>query len=352
MIAAEHIRSVRELAARIGRPVKLMEVCGTHTMAAFRSGLRSVLPENVVLLSGPGCPVCVTPNGYLDLALAIAEQPDTVVATFGDMVRVPGSRSSLEQARARGARVLIVYSALDALEEARRNPGVRVVFLGVGFETTVPGTAWAIQEAEKAVSNFYVLGAHKTMPRAMAALLEGGEVQIDGFICPGHVSVVIGSKPYEFIARDHGIPCVVTGFEPADLVVGIEMLLRQIAERRAAVEIQYTRGVEREGNPKARAVMDEVFGACDAEWRGLGSIPGSGLKIRDEFASRDAARVFAGIEVPAASEPKGCRCGDVLRGACTPTECPLFRRVCTPDNPVGACMVSNEGTCAAYFKYS
>jgi hydrogenase expression/formation protein HypD len=352
MIAAEHMQGVTDFAARIGRPVKLMEVCGTHTMAAFRSGLRSILPGNVSLLSGPGCPVCVTSNGYLDLALAIAEQPDTVVATFGDMVRVPGSRSSLEQARARGARVRVVYSALDALEEARRNPATRVVFLGVGFETTAPGTAWAIHEAAISVPNFHVLAAHKTMPNAMAALLKGGEVQVDGFLCPGHVSVVIGSKPYEFIAREHGIPCVVTGFEPADLVAGIEMLLRQIAEKRAAVEIQYERSVSREGNAKARAAIEEVFEASDAEWRGLGLIPGSGLGIRDAFAARDAARVYAGIEAPAASEPKGCRCGDVLRGACTPAECPLFRRVCTPDNPVGACMVSSEGTCAAYFKYS
>lgn len=352
MIAAEHIRSVRDLAERIGRPVKLMEVCGTHTMAAFRSGLRSILPANVSLLSGPGCPVCVTPNGYLDLALAIAEQPDTVVATFGDMVRVPGSRSSLEQARARGARVRVVYSALDALEEARRSPAVRVVFLGVGFETTVPGTAWAIKEAQGSVPNFFVLGAHKTMPRAMTVLLEGGKVQIDGFLCPGHVSVVIGSKPYEFIAREHGIPCVVTGFEPADLVAGIEMLLRQIAEKRSEVEIQYARSVTREGNAKARAAIEDVFEESDAEWRGLGRIPGSGLDIRDDFARRDAARAFAEIRVPAPSEPKGCRCGDVLRGACTPAECPLFRRACTPDGPVGACMVSSEGTCAAYFKYS
>lgn len=352
MTAAEQVRTIGELAARIGRPVKLMEVCGTHTMAAFRSGLRSLLPAGVTLLSGPGCPVCVTSTGYVDRAVAIAAQPDTVVATFGDMIRVPGTESSLERARAGGAHVRVVYSALDALEEARANPGRRVVFLGVGFETTVPGTAWAIREAARGVPNFQVLCAHKTMPRAMAALLRGGDVKVDAFLCPGHVSVVIGSRAYEFICRDHGIPCVVTGFEGADLLAGIGMCLRQIAERRAEVEIQYARAVDRDGNPKALSAIRDVFEESDDEWRGLGSIPGSGLTIRGRLAKQDAMFSFGRLPVPRPKDPPGCRCGDVLRGAVAPTECPLFRTRCTPDHPVGACMVSSEGSCAAYYSYS
>lgn len=346
------MRRIGELADRIGRQVRLMEVCGTHTMAAFRTGLRSLLPPGVSLLSGPGCPVCVTPTSFVDRAVALSRRPGTVAATFGDMVRVPGSESSLERARAEGSRVRVVYSALDALQMAADDPSVSVVFLGVGFETTVPGTAWAIREARAAGrENFFVLGAHKTMPQAMAALLAGGDLRIDGFICPGHVSVIIGSAAYDFICRDYGIPCVVTGFEGGDLVAGIERLLEQIAEGRAAVEVQYTRSVTREGNARARAAIDEVFEPCDAEWRGLGTVPGSGLRIRPAFASQDAEAAFPGLDVPAGAEPPGCQCGDVLRGLKTPPECPLFGSVCTPAAPVGACMVSGEGTCAAYFKY-
>jgi hydrogenase expression/formation protein HypD len=351
MTRARQIEAVRELAGRVGRPVRIMEVCGTHTMSAFRSGLRSVLPPGLQLLSGPGCPVCVTPGEYVDHALALADRPDTVITTFGDLLRVPGSRSSLEVARARGASVRIVYSALDALALARQE-GREVVFLGVGFETTAPGSAWAIREAARGVPNFSVLGAHKTMPEAMAALLRSGELRIDGFLCPGHVSVIIGSRPYEFIPREFGRPCVVTGFEPADMLEGITRLLRQVAEGRAEVEIQYTRSVSPEGNPRAQALLGEVFEPCDAEWRGLGRIPGSGLRIRDRFGAQDAARRFPGIQAAKASEPRGCRCGDVLRGAATPAECPLFRTACTPATPVGACMVSSEGTCAAYYRYS
>ncbi len=352
MTALENMNNLHALAQQIGRPVRLMEVCGTHTMSAFRSGLRSVLPARVSLLSGPGCPVCVTPNTFVDTAVAMASQPDTIMATFGDMIRVPGTETSLERARAGGARVQVVYSPLDAIRIAQKKPEARVIFLGVGFETTVPATAWAIREARATVPNFYVLCAHKTMPQAMAALLKGGEVQIDGFICPGHVSVIIGSKPYEFICRDYGIPCVVAGFEAADMVAGIGMILKQIVDKRAEVEIQYARSVHRDGNPKAQEIIREVFEECDAEWRGLGMIPRSGLKIRKEFAGRNAETVFTGLEMPEAVEPAGCLCGDVLRGVKTPPECPLFKKRCTPDNPVGACMVSSEGTCAAYFKYS
>ncbi len=352
MTPAENTAKMGALASRIGRPVTLMEVCGTHTMAAFRTGLRSLLPPNVKLLSGPGCPVCVTPNSYVDRAMAIARQPDTMVATFGDMLRVPGTGGTLERARAGGATVQVVYSPLDAVKYARENPGVRVVFLGVGFETTVPATAWALSEARRNVPNFLVFSAHKTMPNAMATLLRGGAVELDGFLCPGHVSVIIGSDAYESICQDFSIPCVVAGFEGADMLAGVEMLLQQIVERRAQVEIQYTRSVSPGGNPKAQAMIRDVFEECEAEWRGLGVIPHSGLRIREAFAAHDAARVFADLEVPGSVEAPGCLCGDVLRGARTPVECPLFRSKCTPDHPVGACMVSSEGACSAYFKYA
>lgn len=340
-----------ELARRLDGPVQLMEVCGTHTMAIFRSGLRNLLPPNVKLLSGPGCPVCVTPVGYVDHAVALARRPGTVVATFGDMVRVPGSDVSLEQARAGGAQVRVVYSPVDALELAARTPQADVVFLGVGFETTAPGVAWTVREAaRRGIRNYSVLCAHKTMPRAMRALLAAGDVRIHGFICPGHVSVVTGAELFSFIPREAGIPCVVAGFEAADVAEGVVMLLRQLVERRAALEIQYTRCVGMQGNPAALALLAEVFEPCDEVWRGLGCIPGSGLKLRPAFAPWDAAAKFA-VELPPPKEPSGCRCGDVLRGVCTPPACPLFRARCTPSAPVGSCMVSSEGACAAWFKY-
>ncbi len=341
------------LARRADRPLAFMEVCGTHTMAAFRSGLRSVLPPSIRLLSGPGCPVCVTDNAFIDLAIAVANTPGVCVATFGDMVRVPGSVSSLEKARAAGADVRVVYSAADALKMAETEPDRRTVFLGVGFETTAPGTAWTIEEAaRRGIANFGVLCAHKTMPEAMAALLAGGELRIDGFLCPGHVSAVIGSKPYEFICRDYGVPCVVAGFEPGDLLEAVAALVRQVCEGRADVEIQYSRSVQPEGNAAALAHLERVFEPCDVPWRGLGTIPGSGLRIREAFRSHDAATWFPEIQVPPSREHPGCICGDVLRGLRTPPDCPLFRRQCTPAAPVGACMVSSEGTCAAYYRYA
>ena len=347
-----HVDSIRALAERIGRPVRLMEVCGTHTMAAFRTGFRSLLPPGVSLLSGPGCPVCVTTVDYIDLALAIAKKPDTIIATFGDMVRVPGTELSLEEARARGVKVAVVYSPMDALDLAARQPGTRVVFLGVGFETTTPSVAWTIKHAkETGVRNFSVLCAHKLIPPAMAALLKAGDVKVDGFMCPGHVSVIIGSGSYEFICRDYHIPCVIAGFEAADMAAAVEMLLRQVVEKRAQVENQYSRSVDAAGNDKARAAMNEVFEPCDASWRGLGMIPGSGLRIRPAFAEHDAARAAGNVKLPAAREPAGCICGAILKGTRTPPECPLFGAGCTPESPIGACMVSSEGTCAAYYKY-
>ena len=347
------VEEITRLAGEVGRPVRFMEVCGTHTMAAFRSGLRSLLPANVSLLSGPGCPVCVTPNEYIDRAIAIARQPETLVTTFGDMVRVPGTEQSLEAARAAGAEVLVVYSPLDALNKAKSEPDKRVVFLGVGFETTAPTVAWTIREAQqKGISNYSVLCAHKTIPPAMSALLNDGEVAVDGFMCPGHVSVIIGARAYDFICREHNTPCVVAGFEGSDMAAAIEMLLRQMVEARAEVEIQYKRSVDMEGNVEAQATIEEVFDACDDTWRGLGVIPGSGLRIRDEFAGHDALNEFKDLDLPVSEDEPGCICGEILKGTRVPADCALFGKVCTPESPVGACMVSSEGTCAAYYRYA
>lgn len=347
------LQEIHDLLKRIGRPVQLMEVCGTHTMAIFRTGLRSLMPQSLRLLSGPGCPVCVTHDNFLEQALAIAAEPNTLVATFGDMLRVPGRSGSLETARAKGANVQIVYSPLDALASARQNPDLRVVFLGIGFETTAPATAGALVEAARGgVKNFFVLSAHKTVPNALAALLTTGEVKIDGFLMPGHVSVITGTHIYEPVARDFKRPAVVTGFEAEEIMAGIVLTLQMIAEGRSEVGNAYARTVTAEGNRKARTLLAEVFEPCDDVWRGLGKIPGSGLKIRQAFAAHDA---FLSFPAPTATVPetsRGCRCGDVLRGAITPPQCPLFRNVCTPWSPQGACMVSGEGTCAAYFRFS
>ncbi len=335
----------------IGRTVRLMEVCGTHTMVAFRSGLRSLLPAPVQLISGPGCPVCVTPNGYIDAAIELSRRPGVTVATFGDLVRVPGSDSSLERERADGASVQVVYSPTDALALAREDPARSVVFLGVGFETTVPGVGVSIRTArDEGLTNFSVLSALKTMPGPMRALASGGEVAIDGFICPGHVSVITGASAFAFLAEEYQLPCVVTGFEDIDLLEGIAMLLCQIVEGRSEVEIEYRRAVTREGNPIAQDIMAQVFEACDAEWRGLGVIPQSGLAIRAEFRGHDAASKF-GVEIVSGEPPRGCRCGDVLRGVISPPECPLFDRRCSPVTPEGPCMVSSEGACAAHWRY-
>ncbi len=346
------LAALNQLASALETPVKLMEVCGTHTMAAFQSGLRPALPEKVQLISGPGCPVCVTPIAYVDHAIALARLPRVMIATFGDMIRVPGSQYALETARALGADVRVVYGPADALALAQSHPEKTVVFLGVGFETTVPAVAWTIKEAKQLdVPNFKVLCAHKTMPQAMAALLQDQTIGISGFVCPGHVSVIIGAESYRFLTRDFHIPAVVTGFEPADMVLGIEMLVKQILEHRADVEIEYARTVHFQGNQTALSLMDEVFEPCDAEWRGLGTIARSGLCIKRAYRSFDAAVHYQEVPLPDSHEPAGCLCGAVLRGVTTPPDCPLFKTQCTPRTPVGACMVSGEGTCAAYYKY-
>jgi len=343
------------LAARIeaaaSKPVKLMEVCGTHTVSVFRHGIRGLLPPSVNLLSGPGCPVCVTTNADIDKAIAFTEVAGVTVATFGDMMKVPGSEQSLQQAKADGADVRVVYSPRDGVRLARDNPALSVIFFAVGFETTSPTVAAAVIEAERlGLTNFFVFVAHKLIPPAMVALLESKEVRIDGFICPGHVSVVIGSHPYEPIAERYGVPCVISGFEPLDMLQGIDMLVRQIGDGRAEVEIQYSRGVQPGGNAVARELVSRVFEETDADWRGLGRIPGSGLKLREEYRAFDAEHAFD-VKPPPTKEHRGCLCGDVLRGAITPPECPLFGKSCTPESPVGPCMVSSEGTCAGWYQY-
>jgi hydrogenase expression/formation protein HypD len=342
---------LRQLAGGSGRRMTFMEVCGTHTMAISQYGLRSLLPPEVRLISGPGCPVCVTPNGYVDRAIACCRLPDTIIATFGDMVRVPGSSSSLLEERARGGDVRIVYSPLDAVALAVKNPQQKVIFLGVGFETTAPAIAGSILAAlEKGLANYYVLTAHKTIPIPMQILSADPELRIDGYICPAHVSAIIGADAYRFLAAENRVPCVITGFEPADVMQGVEMLVRQVVEGRSTVEIEYSRVVKPEGNRKAQAILAEVFVPCAAEWRGIGVIPGSGLQINEKYARFDAERQVP-VAVEAPREHPECLCGEILKGKVSPAECPLFARACTPEAPVGACMVSSEGTCAAAYKY-
>ena len=350
-VAQKLLASIRHAVAGFSRTMTLMEVCGTHTMAIYQHGIRSLLPESIRLISGPGCPVCVTPVDYVDHAVALARHPGTIVATFGDMVRVPGSSSSLLHEKAKGADVRVVYSPLDAVALAQKHPDQTIVFLGVGFETTTPTIAGSIIEAKRrGVSNYFVLGAHKTIPGPMAILADDPDLKVDGYLCPAHVSAIIGAAAYEPLARDHQVPCVVTGFEPLDMLQGVAMLARQVGAGEAKVEIQYSRIVKKEGNAKARAILYEVFEPCDARWRGIGVIPGSGLGIREEYAAFDAARQLPVI-VEEPREHQGCLCGEILKGKVTPKECPLFRTACTPENPVGACMVSSEGTCAAEYKY-
>ena len=329
----------------------LMEVCGTHTVAIARNGIRDLMPEGLRLASGPGCPVCVTCNRDIDTVIALARIPNVTITTFGDMTRVPGSTSSLLAEQAAGRSVEIVYSPLDALAFAKAHPEREVVFVGVGFETTTPLVAMAIKRAKAmGLSNFTVFAAHKNMLGALELLVGDPTLELDALILPGHVSTIIGAEPYRFLAEKYGIPGVITGFEPVDVLQGIAMLVRQLHEGRAEIEIAYARGVMPEGNPVALAAIDEVFETCTATWRGLGDIPGSGYRIRDEFANFDAVRRFE-PDVEPTRDPKGCRCGDVLRARIAPNECPLFRTVCTPENPVGPCMVSSEGSCAAYYRY-
>ena len=348
-LARELIARIRELAG--DRKINLMEVCGTHTVSIGRYGFRSIMPAGLKLLSGPGCPVCVTANRDIDHAIALAKMDGAIITTFGDMMRVPGSSSSLAAEKAAGHDIRIVYSPLDAVEIARQNPDREVIFMGVGFETTTPAIAATILEAAgRELKNFSVYCAHKTTPPALCAIANDPETTIDGFILPGHVSTITGLAPFRFLVDEFETPGVVTGFEPVDILEGICMLVEMVVTGKPAIDNAYRRGVATDGNPVARRLVEQVFEPCDTEWRGLGPIAGSGLRIREAFASFDAGRRFD-IEVEPTVEPRGCRCGDVLRGAITPTGCPLFGRACTPEHPVGPCMVSSEGSCAAYFRY-
>lgn len=344
-------RLLERIARRSTRPVQFMEFCGGHTHAIFRFGLRQMLPATVRLRSGPGCPVCVTSATDLDRAIALAHVPGVILATFGDMVRVPGSQGGLQEAKAQGADVRVVYSPLDALELARAHPRRPVVFLGVGFETTAPAVAATLLQAEaEGVPNFYVLSVHKLTPPATRAILDAGEVRLDGILGPGHVTTVIGARAWRFLPEEYGVGCAVAGFEPLDILQAIVALVEMAEGEHPTVANAYGRSVREEGNPTALQVMERVFAVTAAEWRGFGPIPASGLALRPEFAHRDAALAFP-VEVAPAPEPKGCRCGEVLRGVLDPPGCPLFRRACTPQTPVGPCMVSAEGACAAYYQY-
>jgi len=350
-LAKLQLQAIAQTVAKFDRTVTFMEVCGTHTMAIYQHGIRSLLPEQVRLISGPGCPVCVTPVGFVDQAVALARRQDTMIATFGDMVRVPGSSSSLIHEQAKDATVKIVYSPLDAVALAEKNPDVDVVFLGVGFETTAPTVAGAILTAvSKNLDNFYVLCSHKTMPGPMAALAGDPDLQVDGYLCPAHVSAVIGANAYQPLVDNYQVPCVVTGFEPLDVLQGVLMLARQVAAGEARLETQYRRVVKPEGNPKALEILHQVFEPCDALWRGIGDIPDSGLQLREGYHRFDAARQLP-VEIESPIEHQGCLCGEILKGKVRPNDCPLFRTTCTPEDPVGACMVSSEGTCAAEYKY-
>jgi hydrogenase expression/formation protein HypD len=345
------IDELKALMNSIRRPLKLMEVCGTHTVEIFRHGIRGVIPKTITLLSGPGCPVCVTSIHDVDMAIAIAKRPEVVLVTFGDMMRVPGGKQSLIDARSEGADVRVMYSPMDALKFARTDKSKQVVFFATGFETTSPLISATVYEAKRqGVQNFSIFSSHKLVPPALKALLDSPDVKVDGFIMPGHVSTIIGKQPYAFVAEQYHIPCVITGFEAKEIIEGILMIARQIAEQRSDVEIQYRSVVKEEGNPKALALLDQIFEPVDAYWRGIGVIPSSGLKLRPDYAEFDAVKRFE-PQVSQEPEPELCSCGDILRGVKIPTECPLFGTGCTPDSPVGPCMVSTEGSCAAYFKY-
>ena len=333
------------------RPIRLMEFCGGHTVSIFKHGIRQLLPANIEMLSGPGCPVCVTAKNDLDKAIALAQLPNVIITSFGDMIRVPGSHASLQQAKAEGSDVRVVYSVQDALYIARDNPDKSVIFIGIGFETTAPTVAAAIWQAEQErIGNFYLLSLHKLCPPIMKALLDLGEVRLSGIICPGHVSSIIGSYPYQFIPEDYSIACVVSGFEPLDILLCVDMLVAQVETEQYKVEIAYRRGVKPEGNKQALKLMDTIFEVGEAYWRGIGVVPSSGLRLNERYHRFDVEANFA-INPEPSREVKGCLCGSILRGVSTPLDCQLFGKSCTPEHPVGPCMVSSEGSCATYYHY-
>jgi len=341
---------ITRIADRLKREIKLMQVCGTHGMAILRYGIKELLPSWIKLISGPGCPVCVTPEEYIDRACAYARE-GFLITTFGDMMRVPGSNSSLARERSRGGKIKVVYSTREALDLARSCPGEKVVLLGIGFETTAPTVAASLFLAQKKkITNYMVLSGHKLIPPAMKALVEDGEVKIDGFLCPGHVSVITGSGVYDFLTKEFRIPCVVAGFEPVDILQGIYLLLSQICQNQAKVENEYGRAVTLQGNLKAKSLMEKVFTVEASEWRGLGIIKNSGLGIREEYSLHDVNRQYP-LEVTSSPGKRGCRCGEILKGLIEPPDCPLFGDRCNPSRPLGPCMVSVEGTCNIYYRF-
>jgi hydrogenase expression/formation protein HypD len=342
---------IADIKRRSTRPVRLMEFCGGHTVAILKNGLRQLFPQRVQLFSGPGCPVCVTAISDIDKIITLSRLSGVIICSFGDLLRVPGSRSSLQQSRAEGNDIRIVYSALEALDISRQNPDKKVVMVGIGFETTAPTIAASILQAiENGIPNYHVYSFHKLTPPVMKAILDAGETNIDGIICPGHVSAIIGSLPYEFIPRNYSIGCVVTGFEISDILLGVDMLVRQKEGGKPQVEIAYRRVVCPEGNLEALKTMNRVFEVSEANWRGIGILVGSGLRLKKDYQAFDAANVF---EIPDTEsfEPSGCICGQILRGVKTPSDCNLFKKACTPEHPVGPCMVSSEGACSAYNLY-
>lgn len=347
------LKQIEKKAAEIEKKqINLMEVCGTHTVAIFRLGIREVLPEKINLISGPGCPVCVTSSEDIDLIIQIAQQPNVITATFGDMIKVPGSRGSLEQLKASGADIRVVYSPLDVIDIAQKEPDKKIVFLGIGFETTAPTIAAMLAAArQQKVKNLFVLPVCKVIPPAMKVLLDDKTARVDGFLLPGHVSIILGTEPYEFIAQDYHLSGVIAGFEPLDILEAVYMLLEQISAQDPKIEIAYKRSVRPEGNPQALKILYEVFQPRTAAWRGLGRIPASGLVLRPEYEDFDAEKVF-NLSPPEPEKNTGCLCGEVLKGKITPEQCGLFKTKCTPETPKGPCMVSTEGTCAAYYKYS
>ncbi|MFA5293534.1 MAG: hydrogenase formation protein HypD [Phycisphaerae bacterium] len=335
----------------LGRKINIMEVCGTHTVSVFRAGLREAFPEGMKLLSGPGCPVCITDQGYIDAVLSLAERDDCLIATYGDMIRVPGRKGSLEKKTDRG-NIKIVLSAEDALSLAKQNPGKKIVFVAIGFETTAPATAVVVREAvQQNIKNIFIFSNHKLVVPAMTALLSDKNNKIDAFMCPGHVSVIIGSDAYKPVVENFKKPCVVAGFEPMQIIEAISEICRQLAEGTPAVDSVYPAAVTPQGNKTAQRIIDETFDAVDGCWRGLGKIPKSTLKLKEQFSDFDAEKQLGELFVHE-KDLTGCQCGEVLCGLIDPPDCKLFAKSCMPDTPVGPCMVSSEGACAAWYKYA
>ncbi|KGK90825.1 hydrogenase formation protein HypD [Clostridium sp. HMP27] len=342
---------LKEIEALTTKSISIMEVCGTHTMSIYKNGIKELLPRNIRLISGPGCPVCVTPQNYIDTAIDLSKEKNVIITTFGDMMNVPGSLSSLKTQRAMGSDVRVVYSPLDSLKIARENLDKEVVFLGVGFETTAPIIALSILKAkDENISNFSVLQCIKTMPNIMRKLVEDKEVNIDGFLCPGHVGTVIGARAFEFLSSEFNIPCIVAGFEYDDIICAIYMIISMITKETSKIKNIYGRFVKYDGNEMAQDTISKIFISAGSIWRGLGYIKDTGVEFKEEYKSYDAKEKFK-LNMVNLDMPSGCICGEVLKGIKEPTDCKLFSKVCNPSNPVGACMVSQEGTCGIYYRY-